>query len=220
MKLNAIGSFGPIPDHEIGKVVIQFRPPQPDAVAGPVKLIFPAPTGSGVLWLLGMNAFAHLFPDSPRLMDLLDEILFGDRDFTKTIPDQLHPFLTPLQNTQKGIKAQLATFSVLESADYLLLADAQLNGVEGVSAAQRRARDVGLDLNDLYLPPLPGQGQNQRRTSRFQLAIPRAPLAPASSTGPVAPAPAPYASNRGRGRGRGNVSERSQSSSLSKRARK
>ncbi len=146
--LRAISSFKNVPGWEIAKVVIQFRPPFAEKDV-PTKSIVDAQR-SKVLWLLGLDAFEHLFggPES-AVIDLLNEILYGDRDFVKTIPTTLEPCLTSLQSTRDGVRTLLSSFSVLESSTYQYVHDCQFDRKTEAKNAKETLEKLGVDLTDI-----------------------------------------------------------------------
>ncbi len=71
----------------------------------------------------------------------------GARDFVNAIPEELYPFLTPLQNSRKGQLAQLSAFTVLESSNSLFVTDSQLASNKKTAAFKRQLAAYGIDLS-------------------------------------------------------------------------
>ena len=86
-----------------------------------------------VLWMLGLDGFAHLFQGQTgsffqrqtgyNILSNLNFILSGARDYVNAIPPQMTPLFTPSQNEREGIRNLLNTSLPLKSTDYLALQD-------------------------------------------------------------------------------------------------
>lgn len=153
LDLSAKADLKAVPDNECAKIVFQFADQRARAIERTPALVafrtcprvITEVEGSGadavektknivekgdVLWMLGLNGFAHLFADNSiqsqneaSILSKLNCILSGARDYVDALPPSMTPLFTDSQNKREGIRNLINTSIPLKSTDYLILQD-------------------------------------------------------------------------------------------------
>jgi len=132
LDLSAKGDFGAVPENEFAKVVIQFAEPRTRKTERKktLKKIVPSATGKdGVLWILGLEGFYHLFTSKgedkfySEIIKDLETTLNGTRDYVDRINNENIVVLQKSQNEREGIRTLLNTSVPILTSEYLSLHD-------------------------------------------------------------------------------------------------